>query len=408
MNVTMGDDNKVTVVHAATTPVMGIENTNDDIHPDSSSIVGETWFEKYSDILLGIAFLVIAYVAARRMYLTSKQSTQRPPSQQQQQQSNTTTTPLQQANGSGRQGSNNASGGAETTVVTAFYSLILATAILRSIWFLVPVIIVLLNDELSLSDTNIIQYTPVAIYAWDNTINKYSWIGYAINELIVTSGSLTLFSIFILILVYWADILKKYYNPGSRRSLPMITFLGLVSSLVVLEIINILLFLCKFYSSEGMILFNAILLAIVSIICVCEITIFSRKFQNVLKTLGAINQVSTDSQIRRIVWITVTGNVFFLSRAILETIFAVMLLIHYIQYHTINRFFTHTWWDIYTIIKYTCEIIILILMLHILQSRFSQQQSQSQNRTSSTPTGAQPSQNNTVGYSKVPDAAVNV
>lgn len=383
---------------------------DDDKPVDSANALGETWFEKYSDILLGLAFLVTAYVAARRMYLTSKQQQQQLSSRSStaQPQSLSTTQPSTQNGGGNRPStSSSSSSGAETTVVTAFYSLILATSILRSLWFLVPPLII----EVSLRHT--IQYTPVAVYAWDPSNHK-AWIGYAINELIVTAGSLTLFSIFILILVYWADILKKYYNPGSRRSLPMMTFLGLVTTLIVSELLNIILFLCKVYSSEGMILFNAILLATVSIICVCEITIFSRKFQNVLKTLGAINQVSTDSQIRRIVWITVTGNVFFLSRAILETIFASMLLIHYIQYKTINRYFTHPWWDTYTIIKYVCEITILALMLHILQSRFSTQQS-SNNRTSSTVTGGpstitsqQPSQKNSVGYTKIPDASVNV
>ena len=68
----------------------------------------------------------------------------------------------------------------------------------------------------------------------------------------------------------------------------MVTFLGLVSLLVVLEIANVAGFFFQLYTTEGMILFNSVLLAVVSIICVCEITIFSHRFQTVLKTLGAM------------------------------------------------------------------------------------------------------------------------
>jgi len=232
------------------------------------------------------------------------------------------------------------------------------------------------------------------MFAWETSSDVSggggSWVGAALSELTVTAGSLTLFSIFILILVYWADILKKYFHPGSRRSLPTVTFFGLVSALLALEVINLICFLCQLYSTEGMVLFNALLLAIVSIVCVCEISIFSHRFRTVLKTLGAINQVSTDSQVRRIVWITVTGNLFFCTRALLELVFAAVLLVHYKTYGTVAKVFTHVWWDTYTLIKYWSEVTILALMLYILQSRFTtdQQSSTSQQQQ----------------YTKVPDA----
>jgi hypothetical protein len=310
------------------------------------SVPVETGLEVYSDYALGLAFLVTAAVAFQRM----------------------------RANRSSNAGSA-AAGGAETTVVTAFYSLIFASAGLRSIYFLIPATVWQPS------------YTPSALYAWDD---HSPWVRYTLSELTVTAGSLTLFSIFILILVYWADILKKYYNPGSRRSVPMATFLSLVAALVAAEALNLILFLSRKYTTEGMILFNAVLLSVTSVVCVAEITIFSNKFQNVLQTLGAINQVSTDSQVRRIVWITVTGNLFFCSRAILETIFSSTLFIWWWKTGSVARAFSHFSWDIYTLIKYLSELTILALMLHILQSRFS-------GAVSAPPQQQQ-------GYTKVPEA----
>lgn len=247
--------------------------------------------------------------------------------------------------------------GAETTVVTAFYTLILFTASLRATWFLVP------NSVFQPS------YTPSAVMAFDPEYP--SWIGTFLSEEILSFGSLCLFSIFILILVYWADILKKYFYPGARRSKPMVTFIVIVSTLAGIQILNSILFLMGEYSTEGMILLNAVVLAIVSVVCVFQISVFSHKFRTVLKTLGAINQVSTESQVKRIVWITVTGNAFFATRAFLEVVFTFTLLSFWRRHGSVDKIFTHRYWDTYVLLKYISEFAILCLMLYILKSRFS-------------------------------------
>jgi hypothetical protein len=314
---------------------------------DSSPLTTDV--ETYLNVVLGIAFGITASVALRRMmYSRSIQRAQQQLLQNQR----------QAAGAAPSSGAASSSTSAETTVVTAFYSLILLTSVFRAVWFLIPS--VLWKPE---------GYTPSALSAFEQ--GSTAWISTAASEIMVTTGSLSLFSIFILILVYWADILKKYFHPGSRRVLPMMTFLSVVGSLAAIELINVVLFLCGRYTTEGMTLFNALVLAAVSIICVAEITIFSHRFRTVLQTLGAINQVSTDSQVRRIVWITVTGNLFFVTRAGLELVFAVLLLLYYHSTGTVARPFSHSFWDMYTLVMYGSEVAILSLMLYILQSRFS-------------------------------------
>ncbi|GKY90537.1 hypothetical protein MPSEU_000027400 [Mayamaea pseudoterrestris] len=324
---------------------------------------GETAFETYFDIITGLAYLVTAIVSAKRL-------SGRPRS----------------GGATTASSASSSSGGGETTVVTAFYSLILATSLLRALWFLVP-----------LAAWQQPSYTPVPVFSW--TKPSRVWIGAALSELVVTAGSLTLFSIFILILVYWADILKKYFTPGARRNLPMTTFFFLVGALAIIELLNCALFLARVYSTEGMILVHSVVLAVVSLVCVCEITIFSHRFRTVLQTLGAINQVSTEAQVRRIVWITVTGNLFFVTRALLETVFASMLLLFWQKHGTVQKAFSHEIWDAYTVVKYWSELTILVLMLYILQSRFSASSGQQSGTTTSTgPNGA--------SYQKVPTADV--
>jgi len=177
-----------------------------------------------------------------------------------------------------------------------------------------------------------------------------------------------------LILVFWSSILKKFFQPdvrGRKRDTPMKKFLILISLLLTIVGLNCTFFLLEFYSSECLILVNAIVLAVVSLVCVAQIFYFSKQFQEVLTTLGVINQVSTESQIKRIVWITWTGIVFFVLRAIIETVFAVALISYFLMNGTVAQTFTNAWWDFYVLVKYWCEVVILVLMLYILQSPFT-------------------------------------
>lgn len=45
------------------------------------------------------------------------------------------------------------------------------------------------------------------------------------------------------------------------------------------------------YSSEVVTLLDSLMLALLSMVCVVEISIFSHRFRSVLTTLGAINEV---------------------------------------------------------------------------------------------------------------------
>jgi len=158
----------------------------------------------------------------------------------------------------------------------------------------------------------------------------------------------------------------------------MRTFVKLVAILLIIEALNCLGFLLRFYSTECLILVNAILLAVVSIVCVYRITVFSHNFRTVLKTLGAINQVSTESKVKQIVWITVTGNIFFLLRAFMETVFAGTLVKYWIKNGNVVDVFQGYLWDDYVLVKHWSEVAILALMLFILQSRFTSHKSNRQ------------------------------
>jgi len=240
------------------------------------------------------------------------------------------------------------------TAIKTFYFLIFGAAALRAIWFFIP------SDVLEPS------YAPAEVWAFQTP----HWEGTLISEILLSGGSLCLFAIFVLIIIYWADLLKKVFKPV-RKHEPMTTFLTIMGSLAAFEIANFSLFCAGIYSSQVMTLLDSIMLALLSMVCVVEISIFSHRFRTVLTTLGAINQVPTDSQVRTIVWITVFGNVFFVLRAAIELFLAATFFALWKEKKPLDSLATprNHFWDVYLLIKHTLELLILFLMLWTLQSR---------------------------------------
>lgn len=123
--------------------------------------------------------------------------------------------------------------GAAQTPIRTFYFLILGAAALRAIWFFIP--------STLLEPT----YTPTPVWAWRTPVSRtqkpkgahpYSvWRGFhpsplheakhltnvslppccqgwgwtLLSEILLSSGSLCLFAIFVLIIIFWAYLLKK-------------------------------------------------------------------------------------------------------------------------------------------------------------------------------------------------------
>ncbi|KAG5189901.1 hypothetical protein JKP88DRAFT_267140 [Tribonema minus] len=204
----------------------------------------------WQDVSLGIAFVPLVLASARRIQ------------------------------------SQSSSGAGSENVITTLYCLILFTAVVRAVWLLIP------SDVLNSS------YAPRDVYAFHG-----EWLGAFISEVLLTAGSISLFSIFILFAIYWSNLVKK----------------GL----------NLCLFLGGVYSSEGMILMDSFFIALLALVCSIEISMLSHRFRTVLQTLGAVNQVSTETQVKRIVWITVSCNLFFLVRAAADIAVGTTLFVYW-------------------------------------------------------------------------------
>jgi hypothetical protein len=249
-----------------------------------TSTVFESTYEYWQDIIFGIAFSILCIFSIYRMYSYFDRD------------------------GGGK-------------VIVAFYGIIAFTTSIRALWFLIP--------SSYLEGT----YVPSSTIAFESP----NWIGVLISEILLSLGSLSLYSIFILIACYWSHMLRKVDANADTRSRivgqpvakrgPMETF-GITMAIISgLQAFSIMLFLFRVFNAEEMILYDSILISIVSLATLIEITLFSHRIRMVLTTIGVINSNNTKPQVRRIFAVTIAASFFFVSRVVIEVSFAASLII---------------------------------------------------------------------------------
>jgi hypothetical protein len=249
----------------------------------------ETPYEFYQDTVIGVCFLLIFFFSAVRTRLYFD--------------------PF----GQGR-------------IITIFYLLILLTSLTRAIWFLIP------SYQLEGS------YIPEAIVAFVSD----KWIGCVVSEVLLVTGSLLLYSQFILVVSYWAYMLRKTgtSKPVPNSRLPAIhttsthtaltNYLYIISFTILLEVANVTLFITQYYNSEIMILYDSVLMSVLSFATLIAMVYYSSKIRSVMDKIGKLNRNPSASaimkaQTSRILYITIGAVLFFIFRCSTELALAVSI-----------------------------------------------------------------------------------
>ena len=253
-------------------------------------------------------------------------------------------------------------------VISAFYFLIFITSTFRCIWFLIP------TDVLEGS------YTPIPKYAYTSR----KWVGVFTSEVLLALGSMSLYAIFILIASFWAHMLQRVdsvdevsiplrgseepspEDKEAKKRGPLLKFALMMAVLLFMEGSNLVLFLLQAYDSDGMILYDSILISLISLATLIEFTIFSSRIQHALRTISAVNAASTTVQRNRILSITIAANTFFVIHFVVEATLAVSLLLawhHGLSFSTVLG--QVTWWELYLRVKHWTEVAILAMALMV-------------------------------------------
>ena len=188
-------------------------------------------------------------------------------------------------------------------VITLFYFLIFLCSASRAVWFLVP------NYDMETS------YTPTPQVAWQTP----GWAGTFISELLEATGSLALYAVFVLTSCYWGHMTKKVsvealgprdvVRPRGRAYGTINTFLAIFSVVAAAQALNIFLFLAQIENSEGMILYDSLLLSALAVFAGVHMTVLSSRIRVLLTTIGAMNasSASTRPHVQRILAMTRYG-----------------------------------------------------------------------------------------------------
>lgn len=150
-------------------------------------------------------------------------------------------------------------------------------------------------------------------------------------------GTLSLYAVFILVTCYWSNMMRKVNmesldaRKAVVRSKPKVgtiqMFLYIIGGILVFQLINIVLFLCKVINSQGMLLYDSFMLSIVAVITSNYMTTLSTRIRIVLTQIGDFNVSTTQPQTDKILAMTRVGNCFFLTRVIIELVFAIVVLV---------------------------------------------------------------------------------
>lgn len=117
------------------------------------------------------------------------------------------------------------------------------------------------------------------------------------------------------------DVVKKTKNPKTLE-----LHGAFMATFILCAACNVGLFLGRVFNSEQMILFDSVLLSVVSMMTFAAMSILSRHIRVVLMMVGALSSSSTMPQVRRITAITLAANIFFVVRVSVEVSLGVYLI----------------------------------------------------------------------------------
>jgi len=229
--------------------------------------------------------------------------------------------------------------------VKVFFALIFITTVLRAVYFL----------------------TPLAGFGTVYPGEAWPTRSFLAGLSVLEAGTLSFFTIFILVVVSWADILQKAVQDVTQPKNPLFTCFQVSCFLGAIQALNVFFTGADWYGQGGAIDASAVIYVGAGCMCLIEFSIFSYRFRKALQALGDINQVSTEKQINRILMMTISSNTFFFIRVVLEATVGLVIFMDLKVGRSFESSISRVKWDTYVIFAYGLEIFVLFVLLNIFR-----------------------------------------
>lgn len=224
-----------------------------------------------------------------------------------------------------------------------FYLLMCLTSLVRTLWFASPY------------GVHSVTYKPAKVHVGD-----HGWVEALVAEVMEMLGNMLMYSIFILIVVYWAHMLRRLVLHESIRLYPFRYFSAIVGAMFTIELIALILFFTDSIDSCGLLTMNHTLICLFSFGSLIAMIVYSYRMKQVLRAFLEVAQVDTTDRIKSIAWATFICAFYLVGNSML-TAYSLVDVICTCTH--VGFFFPAKWWWLLVASKHLLELAVLYSLL---------------------------------------------
>lgn len=231
-----------------------------------------------------------------------------------------------------------------------FYLLMGMAALTRVLWFATPQGVMSVLVE------------PKRIMMGDD-----GWIDFLTAEAVELLGSFLIYSIFVLIVVFWADMLRRLFTHESVRSHPLRLFSLVLALIVGIQLIGVGIFVSHRADSYWLMMYDDIVMCLLSFGSLVAVLVYSYRMKTVLQAFLEVSQIDTTDRIKAVNWATSICAFFLICNAI----FLCYSIVSLAQFHQVGVYLESKWWWLFVASKHLVELLVLYFLLYTLWGKSS-------------------------------------
>ncbi|CEG38190.1 uncharacterized protein PHALS_08277 [Plasmopara halstedii] len=248
-----------------------------------------------------------------------------------------------------------------------FYLLMGLASLTRVLWFATPF------------GVHSVLVEPPRIMMGDN-----GWAQFLLAEAVELLGSYLLYSVFVLIVVFWADMLRRLFTHESVRSHPLRVFFSLLGAILAIQTMGFAVFAAKKEDSYWLLVYDDVVMCLLSVGSLAAVLVYSFRMKTVLQAFLEVSQIDTTDRIRAVNWATFICTFFLIANSIFLT-YSIVSLAHF---HQAGVYLKSTWWWLFVALKHLVEIFVLYFLLYTLWGKSSDDAENSKDEYEQIPDGS--------------------
>lgn len=236
------------------------------------------------------------------------------------------------------------------TATLGFYLLMGLAALTRVVWFATPYGVM-----------------SVLVEPRNMRVGDDGWELFLIAEGVELLGSFLIYSIFVLIVVFWADMLRRLFTNGHIRSQPFKRFAAVVVTIVALQAIGFSVFVMDKADAYWLMIYDDSVMCALSLASLVAVLVYSFRMKTVLQAFLEVSQIDTTDRIKAVNWAT-SICAFFL---VVNALFLVYSIVSLAGFGQVGVYLEPMYWWLFVASKHIVEILVLYLLLYTLWGKSS-------------------------------------